>query len=175
MKISACLALAVLGLSLVVIAGSAKADGVTLTLSTVSGASGSTVTVDGTITNDSSNTVYLNGESFTLASSFINGDTTDFFLNAPISLDPGGSSGLIALFVFQIASGTPNGSYSGNFLDIIGGGPSDFADTLASASYTADVVSTATPEPSTLVLFGIGLLGFLPLRRKITKDGTYSQ
>lgn len=172
MKISGYLALAVLALSLLVIAGSAKADGVTLTLSSVSGTPGSTVTVDGTITNDSSNTVYLNGESFTLGSSFINGDPTDFFLNAPISLDPGGSSGLIALFAFQVASGTPNGSYSGDFLDIIGGGPSDFTDTLASADYSVDVAST--PEPSALVLFGIGLLGFLPLRRKITNDGTYS-
>lgn len=175
MKISACLAAVVLVLSFMFIPGRASADGVSLTLSPASGTPGSTVTVDGTITNDSAGTIYLNGESFTLGgSSFTNGDPTDFFLNAPISLDPGGSSGLIALFALQIASGTPDGSYSGNFLDIIGGGPSDTTDVLGSSGYSVDVVSTVTPEPSTLVLFGVGLLGFLPLRRKITKDVTNS-
>lgn len=143
-----------------------RADGINLTLSPVSGAPGTTVTVDGTITNNSSNTVYLNSESFTLSSPFINGDTTDFFVNAPLSLSPDTNSGLIALFTFQIAPGTPSGIYPGNFLDIIGGGPSNFTDVLASSEFSV----TATPEPGTLPLLGTGLLlaGAFVFRKKRT-------
>lgn len=165
MKILSCLAAVVLALSCMLISGRANADGVTLTLSPVSGTPGSIVTVDGTITNDTSNTVYLNSESFTLGrGSFIDGDTTEFFTSAPLSLAPNESSGLIALFAFQIQSGTPGGSYTGNFLDIIGGGPSDFVDVLASSGFSVDVLTTATPEPGTLLLLGTGLLGFLLVR-----------
>jgi hypothetical protein len=143
----------------------AYADGVDLTLSSVSGTAGTTVTVDGTITNNSSNMVYLNNESFTLPLPLINGDTTEFFLNAPFFLSPDTSSGLIALFTFQIAPGTPSGIYPGNFLDIIGGGPNDFTDVLASAEYSVKV----TPEPGTILLLVTGLLGIaFVLRRKRT-------
>lgn len=144
----------------------ASADSVTLTISSVSGTPGSTVTVDGTITNNSSDTVYLNSESYTLASgSFINGDPTDFFLNAPVSLAPDTSSGLIALFAFEIEPGTAAGSYSGNFLDIVGGGPSDLTDVLTSSGYSVTVLSSTVPEPGALILLSAGLLGLWLLRR----------
>src|ERR1700682_2574233 len=105
---------------------SAHANSITFTLSAVFGAPGSTATVYGTITNTGSSTIYLNGASFSLSSpSFLNGDTTNFFLNAPLSLAGGTNSGLIGLFSFGIAPGTPRGLYSGSFLDILGGlGPS---------------------------------------------------
>jgi hypothetical protein len=138
---------------------STRADGLTLSLSTVvSGSPGANITVDGTITNDGADTVYLNSEDFTLgSSSFLNGDVTDFFLNAPLSLNPGTGSGLIALFTFDTAAGTSRGTYSGNFLDIIGGAdPSDFTDVLASAEFPVSV--TATPEPGTPLLLFSGLL-----------------
>jgi hypothetical protein len=155
-----------IGLFAVWLVPSARAGTVTLTLSAVSGSPGGMVTLDGTITNDSTNTVYLNGEGFTLGSlSFSNGDITDFFLNTPFSLAPDTSSGLIALFTFDIASGTAGGVYTGNFLDIIGGAePSDFTDVLASSEFSANV--TATPEPSTLLLLCTGLLPAVFLRRK---------
>jgi hypothetical protein len=141
----------------------AVADGVDLTLSTVLGPPGSTVTVDGTITNNGSVTVFLNSENFSLSSpSFINGDITEFFLNAPVYLEPGTTSGLIPLFTFEIAPGTPAGFYPGNFLDIIGGGPTDFTDVLASAEFSVGV----TPEPGTVVLLGTGVLVAL-CRRKL--------
>lgn len=138
----------------------------TLTLSPISGSSGNVVTVDGTITNNTTDTVYLNGEDFTFGSMvFAKGDTIDFFLNAPISLAPDSSFGLIALFTFQIAPGTSNDAYSGNFLDIIGGtSPSDFTDVLASSEFSVNV--TATPEPGTLVLLITGLLPITALLRR---------
>jgi hypothetical protein len=140
--------------------GSARADGVTLTLSSVSGAVGSTITVDGTINNTGSAEVFLNSEDFTLGSAFLsNGDVTDFFLNAPLSLDGGASSGSIALFTLDIAPGTPGGSYGGNFLDIFGGPGSSDQNLLASAEFTVNVTSaTSVSEPDTLSLAAMGLL-----------------
>lgn len=162
------LTLGVIVVVLLFTAAPVKADSATLTLSSVSGTPGSTVTVDGTITNTGSDTVYLNSESFTLAfPPFINGDITDFFMNAPISLGPGENSGLIAIFTFEIEPGTTPGTYSGNFLDIIGGASSsDFTDTLTSAGFSVDVLGGTAPEPGAFLLLSTGLLGLLPLRRK---------
>lgn len=145
---------------------SARADSVTLTLSAVSGGSGGTITIDGTITNGTSSTVYLNGEDFSFGSSaFLNGDITDFLLNAPLSLAADSNSGVIPLFTFEIASGTAVGVYTGNFLDIIGGtDPSDFTDVLASSPFSVNV--TATPEPTTFIFLVTGLLALVILRRR---------
>ena len=153
---------------LAMVASAARGDGggVDLTLTSVSGAPGSEVTVYGTITNTGSDDVYLNSENFTLGSTyFSNGDVTDFFLNAPLSLGPDSDSGLIALFTFDVASGTPGGSYGGNYLDILGGGPTD-QNLLASAEYSVDVQNTAVPEPGTIGLIALGLAGVILLRRR---------
>ena len=150
----------------------ARADGVTLTLSSVTAAAGSTVTVDGTITNTGSTNVFLNAENFTLGTAFFgNGDVTDFFLNAPLSLSVGGSSGLLALFTFDIAPGTPPGKYGGNFLDIVGGPGSSDQNLLGGAGLTVTVTSGASiPEPGTLPLAGAGLLALAAsvLLKKLT-------
>ena len=140
--------------------------GVDLTLTSVSGAPGSEVTVYGTITNTGSDTVYLNNESYTLGSmNFLNGDITDFLLNAPLFLGPDTNSGLIALFTFDIASGTPGGSYGGNFLDILGGGSTD-QNLLASAEYSVTVKNTVAPEPGTIGLIVLGVAGVILRRRR---------
>ena len=153
---------------LAMVASAARGDGggVDLTLTSVSGAPGSEVTVYGTITNTGSDDVYLNSENFTLgSSSFSNGDVTDFFLNAPLSLAPDSDSGLIALFTFDVASGTPGGSYGGNYLDILGGGPTD-QNLLASAEYSVTVKNTVAPEPGTIGLIVLGGAGVILRRRR---------
>jgi uncharacterized membrane protein len=153
---------------LVMVASAARGDGggVDLTLTSVSGTPGSEVTVYGTITNTGSGTVYLNNENYTLGTSnFLNGDITDFFVNAPLSLGPDTDSGLIALFTFDIAPGTPGGAYGGNYLDILGGGPTD-QNLLASAEYSVDVQSRSVPEPGTIGLIALSLAGLLFLRRR---------
>lgn len=153
---------------LAMVASAARGDGggVDFTLTSVSGAPGSEVTVYGTITNTGSGTVYLNSENYTLGSTFFsNPDITDFFLNAPLSLGPDSNSGLIALFTFDIESGTPGGSYGGNYLDILGGGPAD-TNLLASAEYSVDVQNKAVPEPGTIGLIALGLAGVILRRRR---------
>jgi PEP-CTERM motif len=154
-------------LALVTSAARGDGGGVDLTLSSVSGASGSEVTVYGTITNTGADDVYLNSENFTLGSTyFSNADVTDFFLNAPLSLGPDSNSGLIALFTFDIASETPAGAYGGNFLDILGGpGDSDQND-LASAEFSVVVANAAVPEPGMIGLIALGLASVILLRRR---------
>lgn len=149
----------------------ADANSVMLTLSAAAGTAGNTVTVDGTITNNTANTVYLNGESFSFGwPSFLNGDVTDFVLHAPFFLAPGGSSGSIALFTFDIAPGTPTAIFTGNFLDIIGGtSSSDFTDVLVSSEFSVNVggaTPTPTPEPGTLILLGSGLILLAEMMRR---------
>jgi len=155
---------------LAMVASAARGDsgGVDLTLSSVSGAPGSEVTVYGTISNTGSDDVYLNSENFTLGSStyFSNGDVTDFFLNAPLSLGPDSNSGLIALFTFEIASGTPTGTYGGNFLDILGGPGELDQNDLGSAEYSVNVANAAVPEPGAIGLIALGLAGVILLRRR---------
>lgn len=145
----------------------ARAD-TTLTLSSISGTPGSSLTVTGTIVNNGTDTVYLNEANLSFAtSSFLNGDTTDFFFNAPVSLDGGASSGLIDLFTFDIAAGTLPGTYLGNSLDIIGGGSDDYIDVLASAEFSVDVQGTSSvPEPPSLLLIGGVLVGLAALRMR---------
>jgi hypothetical protein len=139
----------------------ARADGsgVTLTLTNVTSPAGTTVTVDGTITNDGSSTVDLNGESFSFGSSVLSGgDTLDFFIFAPFFLSGGESSGPIALFSFNINPGTAAGSYGGNTINILGGPDFLSGNTLASAEFSATVPgSKPVPEPGSLALLGIGV------------------
>ena len=138
-----------------------RADSLTLTLLPVLGTPGGTVTVEGVIANPGTSTLFLNNENFTLGSSnFLNGDVTDFFLNAPISLDGGTDSGTIALFTFDIGAGTPGGTYTGNFLDILGGpGPND-QNELVSTEFSVTVTpAVTTPEAgSSLQLSAMGLM-----------------
>jgi hypothetical protein len=164
MKLKACVIVMFLAL-LAALPGTAHADNVTLSLAPVSAAPGTTVTVDGTIASIGSTTFFLNNEDFTLGSSFfLNGDTTDFFLNAPLSLDGGTNTGTIALFTFDIANGTPAGTYAGNFLDVIGGPGANDQNLLASTEFAVTVTPvTATPEPGSLVLIATGLLLLIAL------------
>jgi|SRR5579863_6367726 len=158
-----------LALLFVLLPSIARADGVQLTLTNVISAAGTTVTVDGTITNNGSGIVDLNGESFSFGSSVLSGgNITDFFIFAPFFLTGGESSGPIALFSFNIKSGTPAGLYAGNTINILGG--SDFLseNTLASAEFSATVPGKKTvPEPGTLALLAFGAPLFWMLRFRL--------
>ncbi len=77
---------------------------------------------------------------------------TGFFLN------PGDSTGEIELFSVFVATGTPPG--------IIGNGiAAVFADDGTGSNVVAFQVA-AIPEPATMTLLGIGLLGLTAMRRR---------
>ena len=139
-----------------------------LTVSNVTGTPGQEVTVFGTITNTGTALVFLNGEGFSLgSSSFLNGDVTNFFTNAPASLAGGTNSGLIALFSFDIAPGTAPGVYDENFLQLLGGAGQFDQNDIADAEFSVTVKSNTVPEPGSLGLIAVGLIGLLMLRRRI--------
>jgi hypothetical protein len=142
-----------------------------LTVSNVSGTAGQDVTVFGTITNTGTALVFLNGEGFSLgSSSFLNGDVSGFFANAPASLAGGANSGLIALFSFDIAPGTAPGVYDENFLQLLGGTGKFDQNDIADAEFSVTVNSTTVPEPGTIGLLVLGLAGvMLPSCRRLRR------
>ncbi len=160
------IALALFLFAIVPIGVRADSNQTQLTVLNVTGTPGQDVTVFGTITNTGTVLVYLNGEGFSLgSSSFLNGDVTNFFNNAPSSLAGGANSGLIALFSFDIAPGTAPGVYDENFLQLLGG-PGQFdQNDIADAEFSVTVASATVPEPETIALLALGLAGVLLLRR----------
>jgi hypothetical protein len=124
------------------------------TVNNVTGIAGQEVTVYGTISHTGSDTTNLNGLTSNLKSPFIFPNGLDFVLNAPFSLTGTASSGLIALFTFEIAPGTASGMYSGNELDILGGPGLFDTKTIAMADFSVDVTggTKKTPEPGVLAL-----------------------
>jgi hypothetical protein len=139
----------------------AKADPLTITLDSPYQAGPQSVfTFDGTITNTSGATVYLNGDFFLLDSP-LTYDDTDFVNNAPPTLDAGASSPDIALFTVTVPFGTPMGLYTGTF-QILGGGNNSASDVVASANFDIQV----TPEPPGFLLLATGLLALGALARR---------
>lgn len=132
----------------------AKATTLSLTITQAfqAGSDGELLTFDATVTDTAATgTVYLNSDSTTLSGPLLL-DDSPFFNNFPLSMNPGDSfTG--ELFTVSIPLGTPQGLYPGTF-EILGGGPSDFNDVIASANFNVFV----TPEPANAVLLLSGLL-----------------
>ncbi len=175
--LSACLAvLAVAGA-----ATAARADTLTLTLeqnvqSVLQGTA--SVAFYATISNPSAtDTIYLNGDSFSTTSLYLTVDDTPYFSNAPLWLAPLASSGPFELFAVDLAPGTPVGDYTLNDFSITGGPDggsfTDFYD-LADANFAVDVTASSSPvpEPATGALLGSGLLllaGLAEKRRRASR------
>lgn len=136
-------------------APAAYADTVSLTLlnPTQSAMDGQTLSFYATVSADSSNTgiEYLNGDYFSVTPPTTLDDTS--FQYFPFSLAPGQSyTGL--LFTIFLPTSTPVGFYYPGVFTITGGSTDSSTDALATATFTAG----ATPEPSTFLLLGSGIL-----------------
>jgi len=147
-------------LAVACLSSAARADsiGLTLTETTLTGAAGTMITFDATLTNLTASTLFLNGDAWATSSSFLTVSDNPFLTNAPLSLAAGAGSGPYALFTVLIAPGTPAGTYGLNTFSILGGSDGITFNTIGSAQFTVDV--SPVPEPSTFVLLVSGLLGF---------------
>jgi PEP-CTERM motif len=137
--------------------------GIVLSQSTLTGAAGTTLTLDASLTNLSGSTIFLNGDSYTTTSPSLTVSDNPFVTNAPLSLAAGASSGPFAIFTITIAPGLAPGVYSLNDFTILGGQMGSVFNVEGSTNFTVDVVSPV-PEPATLVMVGSGLLA-LSLRK----------
>lgn len=148
----------------------AHADSLTVTLTAPSQTVSQGTTVvgfDATLLNPTGDTVYLNADSGSTSSLSVIIDDSPFTSSTtvwPLFLAPSGqtgdSFGPALLFNLDLPAGLTPGVYMGEFS--IEGGPdngtfTDFSD-LADANFTLEVVTATTPEPSTLVLYGLGFL-----------------
>jgi len=99
---------------------------------------------------------YLNGDNVLVDSPSVpNYDDSAFLNNAPLSMNPEDTyTGL--LFTITTPDYIVGGSnfYTGSFQIVGGNSPDDYSDVLS----TADFNITVTPEPSSYLLFGTGLL-----------------
>jgi len=154
-----CLGLLISFLGMMFWSSTAFADSIdiTLTATILTGAAGTTITIDASLTNLTGSTIFLNGDAFTTSSSFLTIDGNPFLTNAPLSLGAGASSGPFALFSVVIAPGTLTGTYGSNTFSILGGANGDAFGTIGSTQFSVTVVSPV-PEPGTIVLLTSGLL-----------------
>ena len=160
----------IMALVLMLFSAAAHADsiGITLTQINQTGVAGRTVTFQATLTNLTTNTIFLNGNSGTTSSTLLTVDDNPFLTNAPLTLAPGASSGPFDLFSVLIAPGTSPGVYGFNTFSILGGLDGNAFDPIGSADF--DVTVSPVPEPGTIVLLTSGLLGLGIKRRRGRKN-----
>lgn len=134
-------------------------------------AGGETAIFTGTIKNIGPDTVFLNGDSFTLSGSSLITNDTPFVLDTPTFLAAGASytAGSAGLFDVSVAPGTKAGSYTGVF-NILGGPDSSGQAIEASQAFHV-TVPAAVPESSSVVslaaLLALGLCtGGVAYRRR---------
>lgn len=125
-----------------------------------------TIAFDAMISNPTANTVYLNGDAAATSSLSLSVDDSPFFANAPLSLAPGQSSGLIELFELDIGANTPVGTYQPNMFSILGGADGEAFSDIAEAQFSVTVNPATVPEPAPIALFGIGIAALAFMHRK---------
>jgi hypothetical protein len=144
----------------------ASAMTVTLTQNTLFGNPGNTVSFFGTLDNNSANTVFINGDSFTFAIPGVV-DDTPFLTFAPIFLAPSQISAAFEFLNVTIPIAQGAGIYDG-VITILGGDSESATDVIGSAAFHVNVNSIApsTPEPGSLLLMAGGIAGLLWRRRR---------
>ena len=132
---------------------------------TLSGNPGDTVPFFASLTNlSTTDTIYFNSISATGVSADLDFEILPFFLNAPLFLDPGESSGQFEIFDVAIDPAATPGDYPGNTISLLGGTDGGALDDLADSVMEVDVEGSQTtvPEPSGWILAasGVGLFVF---------------
>ena len=114
--------------------------------STQVGGAGGVVPFFGTLHNNTTDTVFVNGDSFTfdIAGAL---DDSPFLPNAPISIDAGVTTTSFEFFAITVPQGVTFGVFNGQFT-VLGGADGNAQDNLGQASFALSV-----PEPG-----GAGLL-----------------
>lgn len=147
-----------------------------LAASTQVGSAGDILTFEGTLSNPTSSTIFLNGDNFTTVAPFLTVDDSAFLANTPPSLapngNPGSSSGPVALFSVDIGLSALPGTYAFNSFVILGGADGNASDILASQPFTIVIPAPAVPEPSSLFLLVTGLAAvfLMVVRRRLIHD-----
>jgi hypothetical protein len=149
-------------------AGAADAAALTINIQPITVFAGETsVTVLGSFTNATGATAFLNGDTVNLPATLTlpaSINDIDFFNNTPPSLANGASTGLVALFTFDVLPGAASGAYAGVYSVLGGIGAGNF-DVVGSQTFTVNVA----PEPNLTLPLGISLAAFCLLRRKQSK------
>lgn len=140
----------------------AQANTISLTLASPNQSipPGTTLSYFATVSAPSTNSglEYLNGDTFSVSSPTTLNDS-GYINNFPLDLAPGGTyMGL--LFTITFPALTEVGDYPGSF-SITGGPTSSSNAVLATVAFDAAV----TPEPSTFLLLGTGLMALAAARR----------
>jgi hypothetical protein len=119
----------------------------------------------GTLANDSADAVYLTAVQIDTAPILAIDDTAFFFEN-PGMLDGHGVSGTMGLFNVIIPQDPVSGLYQGTVTILGGPNPGDTTVLNDPATSFSVAVGPEVPEPSTILLLGIGLLAIGMRRRR---------
>ncbi len=145
-------------------AAAAQADPVltvTINPSSQVGGGGQVLPYFGTLHNNTTDTVFINSDSFVfdIAGAL---DDSPFLNNAPISINANFTTPSFEFFTITVPGGTSPGTYNGQFT-VVGGPDSNAMNNLGEASFSVTV-----PEPSTLS--GAAFLACaLALRRRLPR------
>jgi hypothetical protein len=131
---------------------------VSLTTPLMSGPLGTSLTYDGTLTNNTGTTVFLNSAGINLAGFAPQDEDIDpFLMNAPLSLAAFAATPPIDLFTIDIPNPFAVGLYQGTFT-VLGGATDTDLSTIGSASFSVQVQGAhAIPEPASAALILIGV------------------
>ena len=127
-------------------AAAAQAATITITLDQPNqfATPGTTVDFFGTITNNTTGTIFLNSDSFNLSGASLTLDDSPFFANAPFFLASGANSGDIEIFDVSVSNPLLDaaGFYAGSF-SVLGGVDGNASVGLGSVDFSVDTAPTS--------------------------------